>query len=71
MITPTSLLEITSSSSLRLLKANGRVVPINSLDNQQIGAGGRGPITEQLQSSYFDQVRGIREANQNWHTLVE
>ena len=47
------------------------VVPINSLDNQQIGAGGRGPITEQLQSTYFDQVRGAREANQNWHTLVE
>ena len=47
------------------------VVPINSLDNQQIGAGGRGPITEQLQSTYFDQVRGVREANQNWHTLVE
>ena len=47
------------------------VVPINSLDNQQIGAGGRGPITEQLQSTYFDQVRGAREANQNWHTLVK
>lgn len=47
------------------------VVPINSLDNKQIGAGGRGPITEQLQSTYFDQVRGAREANSNWHTLVE
>ena len=47
------------------------VVPINSLDNKQIGAGGRGPITEQLQSTYFDQVRGAREANSNWHSLVE
>ena len=47
------------------------VVPINSLDNKQIGEGGRGPITEQLQSTYFDQVRGAREANSNWHTLVE
>ena len=47
------------------------VVPISSLDNKQIGEGGRGPITEQLQSTYFDQVRGVRETNQNWHTLVE
>ena len=47
------------------------VVPINSLDNKQIGEGVRGPITEQLQGNYFDQVRGVREGNQNWHTLVE
>ena len=47
------------------------VVPINSLDNKQIGEGVRGPITEQLQGAYFDQVRGVREGNQNWHTFVE
>jgi len=47
------------------------VVPINSLDNILIGKGRRGPLTEQLQSTYFDQVRGAREANQGWHTLVE
>ena len=47
------------------------VVPISSLDNKQIGKGGRGPITEKLQSTYFDQVRGVRERNQSWHTLVE
>ena len=46
-------------------------VPINSLDNKQIGEGVRGPLTEQLQSTYFDQVRGVREGNQNWHTFVE
>ena len=47
------------------------VVPINSLDNILIGKGRRGPLTEQLQSTYFDQVRGARETNQGWHTLVE
>jgi len=47
------------------------IVPINSLDNKQIGEGKRGPLTEKLQSTYFDQVRGVREANLNWHTLVE
>jgi len=36
------------------------VVPINSLDNKAIGSGARGPITELLQRTYFEQVRGNR-----------
>ena len=46
------------------------VVPINSLDNQKIGTGLRGPVTEKLQKTYFDQVRGKREANNGWHTFT-
>ena len=46
------------------------VVPINSLDNQKIGTGLRGPVTEKLQTTYFDQVRGKREANNDWHTFT-
>ena len=46
------------------------VVPINSLDNQFIGAGIRGPITEKLQTTYFDQVRGKRDLNDSWHTYT-
>ena len=46
------------------------VVPINSLDNQIIGAGKRGPITEKLQTTYFDQVRGKRDLNDSWHTYT-
>ena len=33
------------------------VVPINSLDNQKIGTGLRGPVTEKLQKTYFDCQR--------------
>ena len=46
------------------------VVPINSLDNQKIGTGLRGPVTEKLQKIYFEQVRGKREANNDWHTFT-
>ena len=46
------------------------VVPINSIDGKLIGSGARGPITEKLQSAYFDQVRGIRDANHFWHTYT-
>tara|TARA_Y100001970_G_scaffold98563_1_gene123877 strand:+ start:24494 stop:25417 length:924 start_codon:yes stop_codon:yes gene_type:complete len=46
------------------------VVPINSLDNKIISDGLRGPITEQLQKAYLDQVRGKREQNSHWLTPV-
>ena len=46
------------------------VVPINSLDDQSIGTGLRGPITENLQQTYFDQVRGERDLNSPWLTFT-
>jgi len=46
------------------------VLPIQSLDGRVIGSGGRGPITAQLQTAYFDQVRGQRDAFSQWHTPV-
>ena len=47
------------------------VVPINSIDGNPIGSGSRGPITEKLQSTYFDQVRGVRDSNHSWHTYIK
>jgi branched-chain amino acid aminotransferase len=47
------------------------VLPIQSLDNRTIGTGKRGPITEKLQSMYFDQVRGKREAFPEWSTVAK
>lgn len=46
------------------------VLPIRELDGRRIGDGKRGPITERLQTAYFDQVRGKRNAFPEWHTLV-
>lgn len=42
------------------------VVPIRELDGRAIGNGGRGPLTEKLQSMYFDSVRGNRSENSEW-----
>jgi len=47
------------------------VTPIRELDNRSIGNGGRGPITEKLQSMYFDQVHGRRDTFPEWQTLVK
>jgi branched-chain amino acid aminotransferase len=46
------------------------VTPIRELDGRTIGSGGRGPITEQLQSLYFDYVQGRRQDHPEWLTLA-
>jgi branched-chain amino acid aminotransferase len=46
------------------------VTPIRELDGREIGNGGRGPLTEQLQGMYFDQVYGRASMYNNWNTLV-
>jgi branched-chain amino acid aminotransferase len=46
------------------------VTPIREVDNRAIGNGARGPITEKLQTMYFDQVHGRREDHPEWLTLV-
>lgn len=44
------------------------VTPIREVDRRMIGTGSRGPITEKLQSLYFDCVRGKNPAHRHWLT---
>ena len=46
------------------------VTPIRELDNRQIGSGKRGPVTEKLQTLFFDAVTGRAPQYQHWLTLV-
>ncbi|WP_293007133.1 branched-chain amino acid transaminase [Nitrosomonas sp.] len=46
------------------------VTPIRELDNRIIGAGKRGPITTQLQTLFFDCVKGKAQNHANWLTLI-
>ena len=46
------------------------VTPIRELDGRSIGAGTRGPITERLQSLYFDLVHGRANGYGEWLTPV-
>jgi len=47
------------------------VTPIREVDGRQIGAGRRGPVTEKLQTAYFDLVTGKTSAHAEWRTLVK
>ena len=46
------------------------VVPIRELDSRPVGSGSRGPLTEKLQSIYFDTVRGREAQYGDWLTAV-
>jgi branched-chain amino acid aminotransferase len=46
------------------------VTPIRELDGRAIGSGRRGPLTEKLQSAFFDVVNGRNSKYAHWLTPV-
>ena len=47
------------------------VTPIREIDDISIGNGSGGPITEKLQTMYFDLVHGRLDTHKDWLTLVK
>jgi branched-chain amino acid aminotransferase len=46
------------------------VTPIRELDRVEIGSGSRGPVTEKIQSAFFDIVNGRNPKYAEWLTAV-
>ena len=46
------------------------VTPIRELDRIELGAGERGPITEKVQSAFFDIVNGRNPKYAHWLSKV-
>jgi branched-chain amino acid aminotransferase len=42
------------------------ITPIREVDDRTIGRGERGPVTEQIQKTFFDVVQGKNEYYKNW-----
>ncbi|MFB6185538.1 MAG: branched-chain amino acid transaminase, partial [Halobacteriaceae archaeon] len=47
------------------------VTPIRKIDNVVIGNGGRGPITEEIQSRFFEIVERKTDAHDEWFTYID
>ncbi len=62
--------EVYSADEAFFTGTAAEVTPIRELDNRAIGEGSRGPITEKLQSMYFDVVKGKNAKYAHWLTLV-
>ena len=46
------------------------VTPVREVDDRKVGSGGRGPITQRIQSRYFEVVRGQRPPKPEWLAYV-
>jgi branched-chain amino acid aminotransferase len=46
------------------------ITPIREVDGRPVGNNGRGPITEKIQSRYFEIVRGKDERYKHWLDFV-
>lgn len=46
------------------------VTPVRSVDRMKVGAGSRGPVTEQLQNAFFGLFNGKTEDKWGWLTPV-
>jgi branched-chain amino acid aminotransferase len=58
--------EIYASEEAFFTVTAAEVTPIRDLDGNQIGEGSRGPVTEKLQSLYFDCVHGRNSDYIHW-----
>ncbi|MGC6366769.1 MAG: branched-chain amino acid transaminase [Candidatus Marinamargulisbacteria bacterium] len=47
------------------------VTPIREINNQPIGNGGKGPITDRIQTLYFDIVKGKSDKYNHWLTYCK
>ena len=47
------------------------ITPIRSVDRITVGAGGRGEVTERIQSAFFEVTKGERKAPGDWLTYVK
>jgi len=46
------------------------VTPIREIDHREIGSGGRGPMTEELQTAFFDVVKGADARYDRWRSFL-
>lgn len=46
------------------------ITPVRMIDNRQIGAGARGPVTEKVQKAYFDLMSGSSTFRNDWLDFI-
>ncbi|WP_327050760.1 branched-chain amino acid transaminase [Halomicrococcus gelatinilyticus] len=62
--------ELNTADELFFTGSAAEVTPIRKVDNVEIGNGGRGPITEEIQSRFFDLVHRRIDDHDEWFTYV-
>lgn len=63
--------ELYTADELFFTGTAAEVTPISKVDNVEIGNGGRGPITEELQQRFFDVVDRKTEDYEDWFKYID
>jgi branched-chain amino acid aminotransferase len=63
--------EVYSADEAFFTGTAAEVTPIRELDDRMIGDGTRGPITTEIQTTYFDAVYGRSDGYKSWLTYVK
>ena len=62
--------ELNTADELFFTGSAAEVTPIRKVDNVEIGNGDRGPVTEEIQSAFFDLVERKTDAHDDWFTYI-
>jgi len=63
--------ELYTADELFFTGTAAEVTPVRSVDDNRIGEGTRGPVTEEIQSAFFDLVERRTDDHDDWFTYVE
>jgi branched-chain amino acid aminotransferase len=63
--------ELYTADELFFTGTAAEVTPIRSVDDNEIGPGTRGPVTEEIQQTFFDLVERRIDDHEEWFTYVE
>ncbi len=62
--------ELNTADELFFTGTAAEVTPIRQVDNVEIGSGTRGPVTEEIQSAFFDVVERRTDEYEDWFSYV-
>jgi len=62
--------ELYTADELFFTGTAAEVTPIRSVDDNEIGPGTKGPVTDDLQTQFFDLVEGKLDGYDDWFTYV-
>jgi branched-chain amino acid aminotransferase len=62
--------ELYTADELFFTGTAAEVTPIRSVDDNTIGAGTKGPVTDEIQTEFFDLVEGNVDGYDDWFTYV-
>jgi len=62
--------ELYTADELFFTGTAAEVTPIKTVDDKEIGSGTKGPVTDELQSTFFDLVENVPEEYDHWFRSV-